>query len=225
MDSASNVPFLVASIAALASGPVLFTALERSRRVARAVRQGLLAALVLLVAAGVLPECIEHAGGWAVLAALSGIALPALAERAEGTARRPGAPWLLILIAGALAVHAFADGAALASPHGPSADPDHGHGHALGWAIVLHHFPEGAALFALLAPRGAAVAWLGIGGSALASVLGFVATSTHLAAADATAIALMEAFVGGAILHTLLDASASHARPLVSSSLTSRLHP
>jgi zinc transporter ZupT len=205
---------LAASLAALAISPALYALCRRIRWAARPLDTAILLAIAALVLLEILPECWEMAGASALVAAGAGLFLPLLAEQRHGREHADlhahGAslaigralPWVAI---GALGLHALTDGAALAA--GLEHIEHHGHDHggdALALGIVVHHLAEGAAVWSLLRAAGRRVAVIGLGALAATNVVGYLLASAALPAAGSPAVAALQAFAAGALLHVLL---------------------
>lgn len=208
---------LFASIAALWAGPFVYRAASRARGFVVVLHLALIVAILALVVLEILPECIAEAGWPALLVAALGLLGPVLAERglqrAAPTGSTPGGGALSLAIGVALlalGLHAFTDGVALIAGHehhghGGHAGHDHDHaGLGLFAALILHRLPEGAAIYWLLRSRGERVASLGLAAVAAATVAGFVVGEAALSALEGMALALLQAFVGGVLLHVII---------------------
>jgi hypothetical protein len=207
---------LVASIAALWAGPFVYRAASRARGLVVLLHVALIAAIFALVVLEILPECVAEAGWPALIVAALGLLGPVLAElslqrAAAGSGPSAGALPLVIGVAVvALGLHAFTDGVALIAGHeqrhGGHAGHDHEHGLGLGLfaALVLHRLPEGATIYWLLRSRGERVASLGLAAVAAATVAGFFFGDVARPALEGTGLALLQAFVGGVLLHVIV---------------------
>ncbi|MCK6531013.1 hypothetical protein L6R50_26790, partial [Myxococcota bacterium] len=133
------MPLLIASLAALAVGPVLHRAARRMPSALAALDGFMVVALVGLVLLQVLPLAVGSAGWAAIGAAGAGLAAPGLLERSRWrrarTASRRGVE---VLALAGLALHAVADGVTLAVDDGHGAGPG-----ALAMAVLLHQVPAG----------------------------------------------------------------------------------
>jgi zinc transporter ZupT len=195
---------LILSIVAVFLGPLLFSLTERVRGFGNGLRWLTISAIVLIVAVIVLPECWHEAGYWAAGSLLLGIAFPLATERVLHAAPRSLA---LVLPVVPLIVHAMLDGVALqAGMHHTEA---HAHaGHGIIAALVLHRLPEGVAIYCLARAHGKRAAVLALVLDAVSTAAGFFLVELPPRASDPRLFALLEAFVGGILLHVLL-----HERP------------
>jgi uncharacterized protein len=205
---------LVASIAALWAGPFLYRAASRARGLAVLLHVALIAAIFALVVLEILPECVGEAGWPALIVAALGLLGPVFAERSLQRAAAGSGPSasVLPLVVGvavlALGLHAFTDGVALIAGHEHHGHAGHDHEHGLGLglfaALVLHRLPEGATIYWLLRSRGERVASLGLAAVAAATVAGFFFGDVALPALEGMGLALLQAFVGGVLLHVIV---------------------
>ncbi len=194
---------LLASLAALAAGPILDRAAGR-RPHALAFGDGfVLAAVLALLASHVVPEAAGTLGIWVLLPLGIGLALPGWLARAE----HAGARSVTVAALLGLTVHAGLDGLALARSAGPSAQ------HALGLAVALHRLPVSVATWWMVRSahgRRAAAGVLGVVG--LATLLGFAAGSTALPEGGALPAAV-QALVAGSLVHVAAHRTAGPGRP------------
>jgi hypothetical protein len=197
-----EVALLIASLLALAVGPLLYHTMQRSKLALLGLHAAIVIAIFALIVLHILPECVESAGWLALIAAGAGLLGPVLAEGRlrEASARAPGIALCLALAA--LLLHEFTDGMALAGGHEHAHDAHVTQGLAL--AVVLHRVLEGAALWWLLRPRGPLLSALALALVAGATIAGFALGGQVLPGMDAVSVALFQAFVGGVMLHVLL---------------------
>lgn len=187
------------AVAALMVGPTLYALGRRVGWVVSALNGFVLTSVALLVLFLLLPPLVETAGWAAVVAALLGVAAPALAER--WSSRSSDTTHTVVLAAAlvALIIHAAIDGVGLIH-HAES----HGSEFALIMAIILHRLPVGLVVWLLVRPsRGRLWASLTLGLVALATLFGFGLGEQYLAVASGTTFAVFQAFVGGSLLHVL----------------------
>ena len=190
---------LVASIAALGFGPALQWLSERASRAFSLIDGFVVVAVLGLALLEIAPEAIESAGAWALVAVLLGLILPRVFEsRVGGRETHRAAAW--VALAG-MAVHAVTDGIALGG-----AQLAEVHSHALEWAVILHHLPEGLAVWWMLTSserggqRGAALALVAI---AVATVVGYFLVGVSGLFASELVLGLLQAFVAGLLLHVV----------------------
>ncbi|MGM0577531.1 MAG: hypothetical protein ACQEXJ_17535 [Myxococcota bacterium] len=198
---------LGASLLALLVGPVLVGALGGGRRSLAAVDGFVLVAVIGLVVLHLLPHSVELGGWWAVGAGIAGLFLPMLAERTfvPGRPATTGHRVVTAVALVGLAVHAFLDGAALATH-----EVGHAHGHDGGdllvAGVVLHRLPIGIAVWGLVRPhrgRGPAAALLAF--IAAATAAGFGVGGVGMTDLPLTALAVVQALVAGSLVHVVFD--------------------
>lgn len=211
---------VVLGLCALAVGPLLGPLLQRHVALAAAIDGFVVVTVTGLVVLHVLPQSVALGGAGVLPLAGLGVVFPALLHRFDA-AQRPAA-WrggrealstaLLLLAAFG---HALLDGVALIDGHeshgGAGGHDAHGDGgvSALALAVLLHRLPYGLALWVvgrerLGLPRTLAVLFALAAGTITGAVVG-----DHLVSPQtAFALALVQAFAAGAILHVLLEAPA-----------------
>jgi len=187
---------LLASLAALAVGPLVF---ERARRAwaLAALDAFALVAVGGLVAVHILPQCFARAGWLVAPVALLGFFGPGLLCGTHVLAGRSGNRVTLPLALLGIALHASLDGVALA---GTGAGLD-----ALALAVVLHRVSDGLGIWWLARPAyGKRVALGLLGTLALFSVVGFAFGETIARSASHAWFWLVQALIGGSLLHVIL---------------------
>jgi uncharacterized membrane protein YraQ (UPF0718 family) len=189
---------LIASIAALLLGPLLYSR-SRGARVVTALDAFALVGVGGLVFLEIVPQSFARVG-WVALpfAALGAIGPGLLCETrllGGGKAARIAMPLALL----GIAVHDLFDGAALAGT-----GEERGAMH-LALAVVLHRLTEGFGVWWLARPTyGARVATGLLGAIVAFTLVGFLFGDALLQHAPATWIALFQAFVAGSLLHVIL---------------------
>jgi len=193
---------LTLSIVALALGPLLAYVARRIASTAAFLDGLVLVAISGLVFLHVVPHAMLTVGWIAVVAMIAGFGIPILLER---TKRFRSHASFIPLIAVGLAVHAFADGAALTTH-------DDGQSGILALAIVFHRLPDGLAIWSVVEPRrGARTAVIALSLLACATVIGFVVGGAALLSVSTEhALAIVQAFVAGSVLHVILHSPTSH---------------
>jgi hypothetical protein len=197
-----SVALLALSLVALAVGP-LAAALLRGTRWSADLLDGLvLVAVCGLVLLHVVPHAVAAAGWSAIALAAAGFAMPFLAERWRR--EKQGASFALVsLVVASFGVHAFIDGAVLVG----HAEPAHDRFVAL--AVVRHRLPDGLAIWSVVSvARGTTVAAWVLAVLAGCTVLGFAVGG--LLGASGPGIALLQAFVGGSVLHIVMHGTSAH---------------
>ena len=209
---------LIASIAALIIGPVLFQFSRVGARAFKFLEGFSFITIAGLLCFGILPQAIGIGGifawGFAALGLIFPIGLERLFHGLEKQAH------LLILLLGmiGLAVHAGIDGIALTA--GPLAGTGveswwhAGHregGEDLAVAVILHRFPLGLAVWYLLSPAlGRSVAAAVLAAMAGATVVGYMVGPDMASSLQGAGIAWFQAFVAGSILHVVIYETGHH---------------
>jgi hypothetical protein len=194
----SSTTLLLGSLLALAIAPLLSSAIERVPHGAALVRWGVLLGVAGLVVGHVLPVCMASCGNAAIALALVGLGIPLIAERFAQKKASGSVPWSLFAVAG-LGLHAMMDGAALAL-----SDRVPGHALQLGLAVLLHRLPVGMGLWGVLPRPAALVAFAILGGGTL---VGYAVGVELAPALDAPALAMLQAFAAGVLLHVFAHAA------------------
>lgn len=187
---------LIAAILGLCLGPVLFLLLHRSEKPQLAVDGFVLVAVVGLVALHVLPEAVEVAHVWALVAAAVGLVLPLGAEKLRALSHRASHGLVLGIAFLGLLLHASLDGVGLGGSDG------------LGLAVVLHRIPVGLGVWWLVRPqfgRGWAIAVLAA--LCLATIGGWALQTTMVAPGGIVWVQIVQALVAGSLLHVVLHQS------------------
>ncbi len=165
-----------------------------------------------LVTLHVLPESVAHAGPMVLIPALVGLIVPGMAERTlfAGSSHARVHRWIISAGLFALALHAMLDGVALeAGSHG------HGHDHGapagsemLALGVVMHRLPLGIAVWWSVRPRwGEARAWALLAIVIAATLVGYFAGHDAL---PMDALAHVQAFVAGSLLHVMVHHTSAH---------------
>lgn len=189
---------LLATLAALLSGPLLYT-LARPRPALLALLDGFLlvsiAGLVLLEA---VPGAFSSGGRWSLVFLALGLLGPSVLEAAMRRARREAHLATLLLALLGLVVHALGDGIALSSG-GEPADA-----FALPLAVALHSVPVGLVVWWLLFPVfGTRAPALTIAAMCAATITGYAFGPALGAELGSTGWAWFQALVAGSILHVV----------------------
>lgn len=155
-----------------------------------------------------LPECAEQAG-WLVLPlALVGFVLPTLAERTLQHGHPGMRRLVLVLALLGMAAHDTLDGLFLSDTnHLPNDGHDHHSHEVTAWAIILHRIPEGLGIWWIV-PR-----TLGVLPAVLvsivtvgATVFGYYLGGHVLTETSQRGLAMLQALLGGSLLHVVLHA-------------------
>lgn len=187
---------LIAAILGLCVGPLLFGLLHRSEKPQLVVDGFVLVAVVGLVMLHVLPEAVDVAGVWALVAAGIGLVLPLLAEKIRAMSHDASHGIVLAVAFVGLTLHASLDGVGLASSDG------------LALAVVLHRIPVGLGVWWLVRPqfgRRWAIAVLAV--LCVATVVGWSMQAAIVAPGGIVWIQVVQALVAGSLLHVILHQS------------------
>ena len=198
---------LIFSIVALALGPIAHH-LARSAGSMLSLLDGfVLAAIGGLVLLDVVPHSLDLVGWLAIAGALLGFLAPSLVEqRLHHYAAKAHTAALLFAIAG-IAVHAFADGLALAETVGSGGERDYS---MLPAAVVLHRLPVGATIWLLLRPQyGQRLALTTLAILAAATVVGYELGEAAIAEVSDRTWGLFQALVAGSLMHVLVHRTPS----------------
>jgi hypothetical protein len=198
-----SLALLSLSLVALAIGPLTAAVLRKTRWSVDLLDGLVLVAVCGLVLLHVVPHAVAVAGWSAIALAAAGFAMPFLAERWRR--ERQGAITVLVpIVVASFGVHAFIDGAALVE----HAEPAHDRFVAL--AVVLHRLPDGLAIWSVVSvARGTTMAAWVLTVLAGFTALGF-AVGGQLLGATGPGIAVLQAFVGGSVLHIVMHGTSAH---------------
>jgi len=205
---------LIASIAALLIGPVLYQFSRVGSRALKVLEGFSFITIAGLLCFGIMPQAISVGGVFSWVFVAIGLIFPVALERLfRGLARQVH---LLILSLGmiGLAIHAGIDGIVLAAGQqvGNSAHRDGGE--ALAMAVVLHRFPLGLAVWYLLSPAlGRIFAIAVLAALAGATVIGYTVGPDLVSSLQGSGIAWFQAFVAGSILHVIIYETGHHKHP------------
>ena len=199
------------SLLPLLAGPLLVRGLQSSPSTARALDAFILVTVSGLIFLHVLPHGILEGGAWAAVAAVVGLFLPLLAERAQHRTRSLTLSPALVMALGLLLIHATLDGVALAAPH-QNAD----HGEILALAVVLHRLPAGLAIWWVARPR------LGTQGAIAVVIVLVAGTTTGYIAGRAgfdelfhgPAWHILQALLAGSLIHVIVHQSLGSCVPM-----------
>ncbi len=187
---------LLASILALASGPLIYGRATPRSFFGRALDGFVFVAISGLVLLEVLPEVVEHAGPWVLLAVAAGLWGPTWLERMFRRAAHRTHMLTVLLSAVGLMVHSVFDGAALTEGSSP----------ALGLAIVIHNVPVSLAVWWLLRPVwGTTLPLLMLAAMIGATLAGYLLGGEMHLHDQAAGFAALQAFVAGSILHVVFN--------------------
>jgi zinc transporter ZupT len=200
-----NLALLLATIAALLSGPLLYQLAQRRPQIVSWLDRFVLFSVVSLVLIEVVPETYQQAGLWSFAFLAIGLLGPTALEQLLTRARREAHIAALVLAIIGLMLHSFGDGAALS--------PANGQGHfALALAVAIHSVPVGLLVWWLMFPVfGATLPALTLAAMCGCTLGGYVFGMQAAEAVDARYWALFQALVAGSILHVVFGRRHSHA--------------
>lgn len=213
---------VVLSIAVLLLAPLIAGVLGKRPALASMLDSFVLVTVGGIVALHVVPQSALIAGPSALVVAAVGLFLPILLHRLDerllaephsaGRAARD-VVLLVVFIAGVF-VHGMFDGTALAG--GPATS-------TLAFGVLLHRLPVGLALWVVVRPKlGMARMLFVVGAYASGTILGGFLGEALSTAASTPALALLQAFVGGSILHIVAE-TPPYKKSSESSMTTSRV--
>jgi uncharacterized protein len=190
------VLFLVATLLALACGPVLYAITRAAPGYRRVFDALVLLSIAALLVFEIIPHALHDGGAWGFAWLAAGFALPTFLERAFRSIREP-THWIALSIALAgLAIHALADGVILANIDAATRE--------LGASIALHSLPIGLAVCWLLIPlMGWRRSTLVISGIGAATVVGFHLTPDLHAILGEAGWGWLQMMVAGMLIHAL----------------------
>lgn len=209
---------VLASFLAMTVGPMLLHLAGGARSLLVGLDAFVLVTLGGLVVVHILPQSMAIAGGTALLATVLGmVGLVVMEQSSDRLAHKVWRAALPILLLG-LGIHAFLDGVGLAHGH-------HDHAHtvsALPLAVVLHRIPVGLAIWWGVRPRfGVRGALVVMGILVVGTIVGQQYGETLIEVLPAEPLALLQAFIGGALLHGVVGHTfdvkterESHAMPV-----------
>ncbi len=197
---------VLASVVALALGPLLWRVTQRQRGLASAMDGFVLTSVGGLCLLVLLPELVEAGGGWALLAAALGVAFPVVVERLGQRVQARVRPWLALLVFVGLMLHAVMDGVAL----GTHSDHE-GTELALLLGVGLHRLPVGLGLWVAVRPTlGRAAGWGVLGAVGLAT-LGGALLGGGQEVGEHLGMVLFQGFIVGSLLHVLVHPQRTEA--------------
>jgi len=188
---------LLLSIAALFMGPLLFNYTSKNNNMLDLFDGFIFVVIGGLVLFHILPESIETVGLWSILFVLLGLIGPSLAEHLFHKAAALTHKTTLILGVFGLVAHSLTDGAALIE------DPDFDQ-LTLIIAVIAHRLPVGLTVWWLLRPHfGKGIPLLVLGLMAAGTGVGSMMGEQWLPQLTPSAIALIESFIAGSVLHVV----------------------
>jgi hypothetical protein len=196
--------FLIATLLALAAGPVLYAGARSRPRMLAFLDGFVLVSIAGLVVLEVVPGTFLEGGPWSLAFLFAGLFGPTLLEHLFRHAERQAHIGALALAICGLVFHALADGVVLA----PGSTDDW----ALPAAVVVHSIPVGMAVWWLLAPNFGTwpplLALLAMGAGTLAGYRYGVSLNEML---SDQGWAWFQSLVAGTILHVIFGRPHLHA--------------
>lgn len=192
---------LLAALAALFAGPLIYTSLTRAKLSHRTLDRVLVLSIVLLLAVGTVPHAVEEAGWITLLFLVAGFALPFAVEHGLRQLAWQAHIATLAVAVGGVTLHSVVDGAAVAEIVG-NIDS----GWTLFAAVVLHRLPVSAAVWWLVRPQfGLGWGFASLVGLVGATLVGYLGGHRWLPEGNHLFEASFELFVAGALLHVVLN--------------------
>jgi len=192
---------LLLSIIALLLGPVIYV-LGRRNKIARQILDVLiLMTIAVIILLEIIPAALTQGGWWAIVVLLLGVGFPMALENIFRRAADTAHLVIVAIAATGLILHAVIDGLVLL--------PENGAG--LAYAIILHRPAIGMAIWWTIRPAfgtPAAVATLGL--IILATATGYFVGESTLPFAGTRALALLQAFVSGSLIHVVIFGAKHH---------------
>jgi uncharacterized protein len=191
---------LLISIGVLAAAPLLYL-LARVTQPTLALLDGFVFVVIGgLVLIHIIPESVQVAGWWALLALFAGLMGPGYLEKGLHRAAAKAHTFALLLALAGLAFHGFLDGVALLD--GGDA---HGSRNLLAVAVVLHRIPVGLTILWLLIPRyGWRWAAGALGAIAVATLAGYAMGGAFISDSTRQGLSIFQALVAGSLLHVVI---------------------
>ncbi len=219
---------LALSLMALALGPVLYAACQKSDLVRSALDGLLFVTIAGIVIVHIIPAVFEVAGFTTLVFVVAGLVFALFVERhpAAGTGDRYS--WIILLGALGLVFHSAIDGIALLPGdhlHGAVVDSQGDRSDETGLArlfsnhlaigVILHRIPVGMAIWWTIRPRlGSAVAIGALAIIAIATSVSYFLGEPVIAMMEIRSVAFFQAFVAGTLLHVIVFSSVQrHAEP------------
>ena len=193
---------LLATLAALALGPVVAQLARRQAALLTFVDGFVLICIGGLVLLDVVPHAIEHGDLLALVCIAAGFVLPGLAERLLTFGVRQTHLIVTVLAMVGIAMHSLLDGSALAQSMGG--------GSLLGYGVLLHQLPVSLMVWWVLSDRHPVVPWTVLLFMGVAIVVGYQTEAALFAALPERAGQLFEALVGGSLLHVIAHPAHDH---------------
>jgi hypothetical protein len=190
---------LVASIFALALGPLIYQTFGPMRRTDRIVSGFVLVVIASTLFLEVLPHAYESIGFIAILLAFIGFSGPTVIEKLFSDAASKTHSLTILLGILGLVIHASLDGAAL-----QTGDSSHQHEN-LSLAIILHRLPVGLTIWWLLKPLiGERYALFTLFTMAVATTGGYLLSMQLSETMGSNGLMMLQAFISGSLMHVIL---------------------
>lgn len=191
---------LPASIAALATGPILAKAANNRPGVLTFLDGFILVAIGGIVLLDVVPYMLIARDLWVVPCLIAGFCLPSVAERLFQSGVASTHRLVIGVAFVGLAIHSALDGSALAQARA-------GVSPLLGFGVLLHQIPVSMLIWRVLKAQHRGWMWTLLASMCLATALGFVLAPDVLAVLPDRAGEWLSAFVGGSLLHVVLHST------------------
>jgi len=198
--------YLLFGLAPLLFSPLMFYFLRSRTQLLQFMDGLILTSVVGLFAFEIFPELMEKQGWGVLIPLLVGFLGPFLIEKLSHKIEKSTHTIMLGIIILGLVFHEALDGAVLA----PAVRGHSAHGAELAWAVLLHRVPGALFIWWFFRPR------LGLKGAlglivvlGLATILGYSFGESIDAYLSQSWSGLIQAFVGGSILHVVFHGTAA----------------
>lgn len=191
-----NLALLLATLAALLCGPLLYTVAKGRPNLVKAMDIFVMVSVTILVLVEVVPETYETAGLWSFVFIGLGLLVPSVMEHLLTKVRREAHFAALAVAIIGLMLHSFGDGTALSSTSGSLL--------ALGLAVAIHSVPVSLATWWLMFPLfGRGLPMFTLGAMCASTIAGYLFGIQVSSGIDPRAWALFQALIAGSILHVI----------------------
>ena len=191
--------YISIAIVAFYAGIFVHPALHSKTRMLATLDSLIVLAVLGLLSFSLLPHTFEESGILGGLGIGIGFGVTFALDRFSNATQKNTRPWALLLVLGALLIHAVFDGAALALPEHHQVDASHG----VVIGVLLHKLPMGMVVHHLLGPKlklPILVATI----ISVCTVLGFVFADQLLDKSPEQAQHILEAFIIGMLIQVVV---------------------
>ena len=196
---------LILSVLLLLAAPLIAKLVSRTPALKGGLDGFVLVTVVALIATTLLPEALNHSGGFGLLLAIFGFVLPWLAEAAFHKTEEMTHRIIMLFAAFALVVHAASDGAILAFAR------DTAGGSFVASGVLLHRVGVAIAVWWLLRPvLSTAGGMLVLAALGVMTVVGYFMVILAGEWYDIPLIGYWQAFAAGSLFHVVMHPLDAH---------------